>query len=336
MQLLNSKTKRLADCQRIIGYYFASADLLATALTHSSLRAPDRDCNERLEFLGDSVLGLVITEELYHRLPDSAEGEMTRIKSAVVSRAALYSASLRLGLPGFAEFARGVGRRDELPQSVIANLVEAVIGAIYLDAGYYPAREFVLRHMRSEIEEVCQQGGGLNYKSQLQHEVQQAIGVTPHYRTVEEDGPDHEKRFVVAAVIQGKQYGRAEGANKKEAEQEAARATLELWSKRRGGRRRRAATTPEAVEAGMPDEQVEATEAPAEETPAREPRKRRAAKPRRAKTADTTETTDAAPKTDAEPEPTPRPRRRRRSRAAAPEAAAPEAEAPKIRSEEVV
>ena len=139
--------KRLAECQRVIGYHFANPNLLEIALTHSSLRTPDRECNERLEFLGDSVLGLVITEELYRLLPDQAEGELTRIKSAVVSRGALYRASTTLGLARFAEFARGVGRRNELPVSVIANLVESVIGAIYLDAGYFPAREFVLRHL---------------------------------------------------------------------------------------------------------------------------------------------------------------------------------------------
>ena len=88
-------SKRLADCQRVVGYHFSDPDLLEIALTHSSVRAPDRECNERQEFLGDSVLGLVVTEELYKRLPDQQEGEMTRIKSAVVSRGALYRASIR-------------------------------------------------------------------------------------------------------------------------------------------------------------------------------------------------------------------------------------------------
>src|SRR5438046_9291218 len=123
-------SKRLADCRRVVGYWFANAQLLAMALTHSSVRTPDRECNERLEFLGDSVLGLAITEELYKRLPDQQEGELTRIKSAVVSRGALYRVSTRLGLPRFVEVAKGVGRREEIPVSVTANLVEAIIGAI--------------------------------------------------------------------------------------------------------------------------------------------------------------------------------------------------------------
>jgi ribonuclease-3 len=229
----------LAECQRVIGYHFANSKLLEVALTHSSLRSPDRECNERLEFLGDSVLGLVVTEELYRLLPDQAEGELTRLKSAIVSRGALYLASQRLGLARFADFARGVSRREELPVSVTANLVEAVIGAIYLDAGFFPAREFVLRHLGEELELTLSDRGAKNYKSLLQHAVQDAMGFTPTYRTVEEGGPDHRKQFVVAAMIRGQEWGRAEGGTKKEAEQEAAQRALEAFQRRGRGRRRR-------------------------------------------------------------------------------------------------
>jgi ribonuclease-3 len=260
---------RLAECQRVIGYHFATPELLEVALRHSSLRTPDRECNERLEFLGDSVLGLVITEELYRLLPDQAEGELTRIKSAVVARGALYRASQKLGLVRFAEFARGVGKREELPVSVTANLVEAVIGAIYLDAGFFPAREFVLRHLGHEIDETLSDRGAKNYKSLLQHEVQQGSGQTPTYRTIEEEGPRHRREFVVAAVIGGKEWGRAGGPTKKEAEQEAARLALEAWERRGHGRRRRGAGRREGrgplpaapVEAAA---EVRATDAPAE------------------------------------------------------------------------
>jgi len=229
----------LAECQRVIGYHFANSKLLEVALTHSSLRAPDRECNERLEFLGDSVLGLVVTEELYRLLPDQAEGELTRLKSAIVSRGALYLASQRLGLARFADFARGVSRREELPVSVTANLVEAVIGAIYLDAGFFPAREFVLRHLGEELDATLSDRGAKNFKSLLQHAVQDAMGFTPTYRTMEEGGPDHKKQFVVAAMIRGQEWGRAEGGTKKEAEQEAAEHALEAFQRRGRGRRRR-------------------------------------------------------------------------------------------------
>ena len=140
-------SKRLADCQRVIGYCFANEQLLEMALTHSSVRTPDRECNERLEFLGDSVLGLAITEELYRLLQEQQEGELTRIKSAIVSRGPLYKVSMRMGLPRFVEVAKGVGRREDLPVSLTANLVESIIGAIYMDAGFFPAREFILRHL---------------------------------------------------------------------------------------------------------------------------------------------------------------------------------------------
>lgn len=231
-------SKRLAECQRVIGYAFADPSLLEVALTHSSVRTPDRECNERQEFLGDSVLGLVITEELYRRLPDQQEGELTRIKSAVVSRGALYRVSTKLGLTRFVEVAKGVARREELPVSLTANLVESVIGAIYLDGGFFPAREFVLRHLGPEIEDVFNDRVPKNFKSLLQQEAQSLLNATPIYKTVEEEGPDHRKHFIVAAMVKGTEYGRASGVNKREAEQEAARHALEAI-KYRGRRRRR-------------------------------------------------------------------------------------------------
>ena len=232
-------SKRLADCQRVIGYHFTDEHQLEIALTHSSVRTPDRECNERLEFLGDSVLGLAITDELYKRLPDQAEGELTRIKSAVVSRGALYRASTRMGLVRFIEVAKGVGRREELPVSLTANLVESIIGAIYVDAGFFPAREFILRHLGPELEDVLNDRVAKNYKSLLQHEAQERMGVTPVYRTIEAEGPDHRRTFTVAAVLRGTEYGRADGINKKEAEQEAARHALEALQRSGRGRRRR-------------------------------------------------------------------------------------------------
>ncbi|MCC7138444.1 MAG: ribonuclease III [Planctomycetes bacterium] len=232
-------SKRLAECQRVIGYHFADPSLLEVALTHSSVRTPDRECNERLEFLGDSVLGLAITEELYKRLPDQQEGELTRIKSAVVSRGALYRVSTALGLVRFIEVAKGVGRKDELPVSLTANLVESIIGAIYLDSGFFPAREFILRQLGPAVDDVLNDRVPRNYKSLLQHEAQQVLGATPVYRTVETEGPDHRKAFTVAAMVRGREYGRASGINKKEAEQEAARHALEALQRRGRTRRRR-------------------------------------------------------------------------------------------------
>ncbi len=289
--------KRLAECQRVIGYHFANGELLEVALTHSSLRAPDRECNERLEFLGDSVLGMVITEELYRLLPDQAEGELTRIKSVVVSRGALYKASTRLGLARFAQFARGVGRRNELPVSVIANLVESVIGAIYLDSGYFPAREFVLRHLGQEMDDVLNDRGAKNHKSLLQHEVQGAGGTTPTYKVIEEDGPNHRKQFLVGALIGGREWGRASGDTKKEAEQESARKALEAWQRRgRGRRRRRRGGGANGGEARAPEPRAEPKIEPRPE-PSPQPRRKPRPEPRR------------EPRREPRPEPRPEPRR---------------------------
>ncbi len=293
------RERRLGQCQRAIHYYFKDPSLLDTALTHSSLRAPDRECNERLEFLGDSVLGMVITEELYRRLPQESEGDLTRIKSATVSRASLHDAAERLKLADVMEIARGVGRRDALPASVLANVFESVIGAIYLDGGYYPAREFVLKHLGPELENEIVDRGASNYKSHLQQMVQQLSGFAPSYRTLEEDGPDHDKTFVVAARFEGREWGRASGTTKKEAQQEAARLALDAYRaehiedddeqdtrkpRRRRSRRRRRSDddeTPhrtEPHEAEAPVEEVESVQA-TDEIEVRSPR-RRTRKPR--------------------------------------------------------
>ena len=332
MKKRQSSRARLAACERVIGYYFSKPSLLEAALTHSSLRAPDRECNERLEFLGDSVLGLVITEELYRLLPDQSEGELTRIKSAVVSRSALHTTSTRLGLARFAEFARGVGRRDALPASVVANLVESIIGAIYLDAGYYPAREFVLRHLGDELDKELSDRGAKNHKSLLQHEVQQAISVTPTYRTVEEEGPDHRKDFTVAALIRGREWGRATGGTKKEAEQEAARLALEAWERRGRSRRRRRTEAPagESPAVDAPDAQADDARpgAPAKGGARKRRVRKRRRKPRQPEL-------DTEPARDQEPEKAPQPRAAKpvpeapRAGKAAPEdAAAPAASSP--------
>ncbi|MEZ6006723.1 MAG: ribonuclease III [Planctomycetota bacterium] len=298
--------KRLADCQRAIGYWFADPDLLETALTHSSLRSPDRACNERLEFLGDSVLGLVVTEELYHLLPEHSEGELTRIKSAVVSRPALLDTSMRLGLPDYADFARGVGRRDRLPPSVVANLVESIIGSIYLDAGFDAAREFVLRHLGETLERELGDEGVKNHKSLLQHEIQQAINITPTYRTIEEEGPDHRKSFVVAVFIGDREWGRAPGLTKKEAEQEAARQALESWRDREAGEAQR---EPEAVVEVEAEVAPEPAVAERDEDAGDEPRGRRRRRGRRGRDRDREETpaAEAAADDTSEPQDEPAP-----------------------------
>ena len=214
------------------------------ALTHSSTQSESLLSNERLEFLGDSVLGLAISEFLYNFLENCDEGDLTQIKSVVVSTATLANESKRLGLDRLYNVGKGDGRRHELPVSLLANVFEAVVAAIYLEAGFEEARRFVVRNLFHQVLAVCDDRHEKNYKSLLQQYSQKELGITPSYRVVKQTGPDHRKFFEVAAVIGDKRYDKGAGKSKKEAEQDAARKALktlqregEQGSKRRGRRR---------------------------------------------------------------------------------------------------
>ncbi len=228
--------ERLDALEAALGYRFRDRTLLIHALTHSSRKAELSYSNERLEFLGDAILGCAVSEDLYRRFPDYAEGELTRIKSTVVSRASLARAARELDLGACLIVAKGVAApcEDEqpthngLPASLISNAFEAVIGALYLDGGWEAAREFVLRQLREPIERARKLAGIHNFKSTLQERVQRDMGATPEYRVVSEEGPDHVKSFSVVTVIRGREYGAGEGRTKKTAEQQAAKLTLEM------------------------------------------------------------------------------------------------------------
>jgi ribonuclease-3 len=218
----------LNECQKALGYEFKDRELLSLALTHASCKTDEVPSNERLEFLGDAVLGSVISEYLFHEYPDLTEGEMTQIKSAVVSRPALAEESHRLELWQFMSVGKGVASLNEMPPSLLANVFEAVVGAIYLDGGMEPAREFIMNGLRRQIELTEDGRHGKNYKSLLQEYSQRTFGVLPSYKVMEEKGPDHMKSFLVVAKIEGRTYESAWGNSKKEAEQNAAKATLRV------------------------------------------------------------------------------------------------------------
>jgi ribonuclease-3 len=209
------------QCEALIGYHFRDADLLAQALTHASVAPTRAESNERLEFLGDSVLALAVCQALYQR-----EGEMTKIKSAVVSRVTCAAIAEGLGLCQLVSLGKGMAKPGAMPLSVAAAVFEAVVGAIYLDGGLEPARDFVLRHIRPYIDEAMTTDHQKNYKSLLQQYAQREWTVTPDYRLLDEKGPDHSKCFEVAVWINGRQFPSAWGKNKKDAEQEAARRAL--------------------------------------------------------------------------------------------------------------
>ena len=220
--------QRLELCEERIGYRFQNPARLLEALTHSSIKTFDQPCNERMEFLGDSVLGLVITEFLFNFFGDLTEGDLTQIKSVVVSTNTLAEESRRLELDSVYQVGKGVTSKKTLPVSLLANVFEAVVAAIYLDSGIESAREFCLRNLYHQILAVNQNRHPLNYKSLLQQCLQKTEGKTPTYRVINESGPDHSKVFTVVALVGKKKLGEGQGKNKKEAEQSAAEASLKV------------------------------------------------------------------------------------------------------------
>lgn len=216
----------LNDAEHLIGYHFHDSALLETALTHASVANTALESNERLEFLGDAVLGMIVVDDLYRRYPDLLEGEMTEIKSTVVSRLTCAKMSRQMGLCETVVLGKGMDRPGGLPRSVAAAVFEAVVGAIYLDGGFEPARQFVIHHAAEHIEEAFANEHQDNFKSMLQQYAQRKWNTTPDYRLLDEKGPDHSKCFEVAVVIDGRHFPSAWGVNKKEAEQAAARKAL--------------------------------------------------------------------------------------------------------------
>lgn len=220
--------------EEALGHVFRDRTLLTHALTHSSRRPEVSYSNERLEFLGDAILGCAISELLYRRFPEHAEGILTRIKSVVVSRASLVRTARQLGIEQHLIVAKGVAQPNgvegghTLPTSLIANAFEAIVAAVYLDSDWPTANAFVLRHMEEQVERACRTALTANYKSALQEYAQRKLGVTPVYRISSETGPDHGKSFEVVTLIGAESYGVGHGSTKKAAEQEAAATTLSM------------------------------------------------------------------------------------------------------------
>ena len=217
---------RLVDCERRIGYVFANKSLLRAGLTHASGAQHRLASNERLEFLGDAILGAVVCELLYRQYPDYLEGDLTRIKSIVVSRQTCARLSLALQMQDFLILGKGMTTHPTVPPSLLADVFESLIAAIYLDGGSEAARHFITTHVGPEIELAA--GGELegNFKSLLQQLAQRDHGMTPTYLLLDEKGPDHSKCFKISAQIGRALYQPAWGRNKKEAEQRAARNAL--------------------------------------------------------------------------------------------------------------
>ena len=212
----------LEACQEAIGYTFQRPELLRAALTHTSGANTRAASNERLEFLGDSVLGLVTCEQLFLSFPDLQEGDLTKIKSAVVSRKTCARFSAELGLGDYLFLGKGVSHHGEIPSNMLADVFEALVAAIFLDGGWTVAKEFVLRFIEPEIQRMTDSNIQQNAKSQLQQVVQRLYGGPPRYFVLDEQGPDHDKCFKVVADVEGHRFPPAWGRNKKEAELKAA------------------------------------------------------------------------------------------------------------------
>jgi ribonuclease-3 len=261
----------LKELEAALGYEFASRELLVRALTHRSLAnqlahesgtldAADAGDNERLEFLGDAVLSLVVAEALFASHPEWHEGELTRVRAQLVSRQYMARVATAIGMGKHLRLSRGEERSGLRNKStVLSNTMEAVMGALFLDGGLEPVRAFVRTRVMGEaaeqLAEELRSGAALgNYKSALQERLQATRAGAPIYRVKSESGPDHRKRFLVEVGIQteagepGQPLARGLGSTKKHAEQDAARRALERLASEAAGLAAAISTEPETEE----------------------------------------------------------------------------------------
>jgi len=214
-----------------IGYAFKDKRLIEAAFTHRSYlnenRAPGREHNERLEFLGDAVLELVATEFLFGKYPDKPEGDLTAYRAALVNTVSISDAATKLGMNEYLLLSRGESKDTGRARGIIlANAFEALIGALYLDDGYATARDFIDKHILYKADEIVEKRLWQDPKSRLQEIAQDKMGVTPTYELVNQVGPDHDKRFMIAVFLGGTKAAMGEGRSKQEAEQDAAQKAL--------------------------------------------------------------------------------------------------------------
>lgn len=223
----------LEKAQKTVGVIFRDGSLLETAFTHRSflnenkhLRKPH---NERLEFLGDAVLELVITDFLFVKYPKKNEGDLTLYRSSLVNTDSLAQTAHELEINDLLQLSHGESKDTGRGRhSILADAVEAIIGAIYMDQGYDVAKDFILKHIAPRIDEIIEKKAWIDAKSLFQEKAQEVYGDTPHYDTIDEKGPDHDKVFHVALFVGDKKIAVASGKSKQEAAQEAAAKGLEV------------------------------------------------------------------------------------------------------------
>jgi ribonuclease-3 len=222
---VNNELRQRAET--VLGHTFTNTGLLVEALTHASIADHRLKSNERMEFLGDAVLDLVICEALYLRFPNLLEGDLTKIKSAVVSRRTCAEVARETGLADLLIIGKGISSREQMPSSLAAAVYESIVAAVYLDGGFEVAKQYILRTMTAKIDDISSNMHQQNYKALLQQHAQKALGATPLYELLDEKGPDHSKCFEVCVCVEGRRFTSAWGPNKKMAEQKAALLALE-------------------------------------------------------------------------------------------------------------
>lgn len=223
--------QNLTPLENKLGHQFNSKDILQQSLVHRSYLNEHKnfplDHNERLEFLGDAVLELIVTDHLYrnYNLP---EGELTNLRSAVVRGEMLSRVAHEIGLENFLLLSRGEQQGTEKARNyILANAVEAVIGALYLDQGYEGAKDFISRTIVQKLPEIVEKGMHIDAKSKFQELAQEKYKVTPTYEVIKEEGLDHDKEFFIGVFLGDKKFATGKGGSKQEAQQDAARKALE-------------------------------------------------------------------------------------------------------------
>ena len=228
---MKSRNLKLIEIEKILLIQFNNLNFLDVALTHSSFanQKAQVDYNERMEFLGDSVLELTISEYLFNNYNEKLEGELTKLRSLIVCENSLYEIAKRWGLGGYINMSRGeelTGGRTRV--SILADAVEAILAAIYLDQGFDSVSKFILKNFHDTISKACTNEIVLDYKTKLQENLQKNGEIDIQYNMIGFDGPPHKRIFYMEVIIDGISKGKGEGYSKKEAEQNAARNSLKV------------------------------------------------------------------------------------------------------------
>lgn len=222
----------LVKLQKLLNVEFTDTKVLLSAVTHRSYlnehKEADWDHNERLEFLGDAVLELVVTDYLYKKYTEKPEGELTAVRAALVNTVSLSAASEELGINSYLLMSKGEAKDEgRARQYILANVFEACIGAVYMDQGYEIAKEFIASRLFGKTEGIIKDRSWQDAKSRFQEMAQEHVSVTPTYKTISQEGPDHDRVFTIGVYLKTELVAEGNGRSKQEAEQQAAEKAVE-------------------------------------------------------------------------------------------------------------